>query len=139
MLCHDMALMDLTYVVKQTCQKSHFWPFYSKKVHVCHCKANGFFLMSTRTVRPLLDMDLPIKEALPRADAHITCYHHLLALVQAEQFFEPAGASVKAKVWLAWAHFVCWVLVGYTQPRSSMLLTLLAALPVELSIFGVIR
>ena len=45
MLFHDMALMDLTYIVKQTCQKSHFWPFYSKKVHVCHCKANGFFLM----------------------------------------------------------------------------------------------
>ena len=93
---------------------------------------------STRTVRPLLDMDLPVKEALPRADAHIARYHHLLALVQAEQFFEPAGASVKAKEWLAWAHFVCWVLVGYTQPRSSMLLTLLAALPVELSIFSVI-
>ena len=45
MLCHDMAFMELTYVVKQTCQKSHFWPFYGKKVHVCHCKANGIFLM----------------------------------------------------------------------------------------------
>ena len=40
-----MAFMDLTYVVKQTCQKSHSWPLFCEKVHICHCKANGFFLM----------------------------------------------------------------------------------------------
>ena len=74
-------------------------------------------------------MDTPVEEALPRADAHIARYHRLLALVQAERFFEPAGASVEAKEWLAWAHFVRWVLVGMTQPRSSMLLTLLTAFP----------
>ena len=42
---------------------------------------------SARTVQPLPDMDLPIEEALPRADAHIARYHRLLALVQAERFF----------------------------------------------------
>ena len=42
-----MAFMDLTYVVKQTCQKSHSWPLFCEKVHICHCKANGFFLMRT--------------------------------------------------------------------------------------------
>ena len=68
--------------------------------------------------------------------AHIARYHHLLALVQAERFFEPAGASVKAKEWLAWAHFVCWVLVGHTQPRSSMLLTLPVALPLRIVLNG---
>ena len=36
-------------------------------------------------------MDLPVKEAPLRANAHITHYHHLLALVQVEQFFELAG------------------------------------------------
>ena len=41
-------------------------------------------------------MDAPVEEALPRTDTHIACYHHLLALVQAERFFEPAGASVEA-------------------------------------------
>ena len=77
-------------------------------------------------------MDAPVEEALPRADAHIARYHRLLALVQAERFFEPAGASVEAKEWLAWAHFVRWVLVGSTQPRSSMQLTLLTALPLRI-------
>ena len=74
-------------------------------------------------------MDPPVEEASSCADTHIAQYHRLLALVQAEQFFEPAGARVEATEWLAWAHFVCWVLVGYTQSRSSMLLTLLIALP----------
>ena len=74
-------------------------------------------------------MDAPVEEALPRADVHIARYHRLLALVQAEWFFELAGASVEAKEWLAWAHFVCWVLVGHIQPRSAMPLTLPAALP----------
>ena len=65
MLFHDMALMDLTYVVKQTCQKSHFWPFYSKKVHVCHCKANGFFLMLFPCVRLTgLSLELPLGTVL---------------------------------------------------------------------------
>ena len=91
---------------------------------------------STRTIQPLLDMDPPIEEALPRADAHITRYHHLLALVQAERFFEPAGASVEANEWLAWAHFVRWVLVGYAQPRSSMPLTLLVVLPLQIVLNG---
>ena len=91
---------------------------------------------STQTVQPLLDMDPPIKEALPCADAHIAHYHHLLALVQTEQFFEPAGASVEAKEWLAWAHFVRWVLVGHVQPRSAMPLTLLAALPLQIVLDG---
>ena len=81
-------------------------------------------------------MDAPVKEALPRADAHIACYHCLLALVQAERFFEPAGASVEAKEWLAWAHFVRWVLVGSTQPRSLMQLMLLAALPLQIVLDG---
>lgn len=87
---------------------------------------------STRTVRYLFVMDAPVEEALPRANAHIARYHHLLALVQAERFFEPVGASVEAKEWLAWAHFVRWVLVGYVQPRSSMLLTLPVALPLRI-------
>ena len=77
-------------------------------------------------------MDAPVEEALPRADTHIARYHRLLALVQAERFFEPVGASVEAKEWLAWAHFVRWVLVGYVQPRSSMLLTLPVALPLRI-------
>ena len=81
-------------------------------------------------------MDPPFEEALPRADAHIARYQCLLALVQAERFFEPAGASVEAKEWLAWAHFVRWVLVGSTQPRSSMQLTLLAALPLQIILDG---
>ena len=81
-------------------------------------------------------MDPPVKEALPRADAHIACYHRLLALVQAEWFFELAGASVEAKEWLAWAHFVCWILVGRAQPRSSMLLTLLVALSLRIVLDG---
>ena len=53
-----------------------------------------------------LDMELPVEEALLRANAHIAQYHHLLALVQAERFFEPTGARVEATEWLAWAHFV---------------------------------
>ena len=52
---------------------------------------------STRTVRHLLVMDVPVEEALPCANAHIARYHRLLALVQAERFFEPAGASVEAR------------------------------------------
>ena len=60
-------------------------------------------------------MDPPVEEALPHVNAHIAQYHCLLALVQAERFFEPAGARVKATEWLAWAHFVRWVLVGYAQ------------------------
>ena len=48
--CHGMAFMDLTYVVKQTCQKSHSWPLFCEKVHICHCKANGFFLMYTKSL-----------------------------------------------------------------------------------------
>ena len=86
----------------------------------------------TRTARHQLVMDAPVEEALPRADAHIARYHRLLALVQAERFFEPAGASVEAKEWLAWAHFVRWVLVGMTQSRSLMLLTLLPAFPLRI-------
>ena len=58
-------------------------------------------------------MDSTVKEASSCADAHIAHYHHLLSLVQAEQFFELASAGVKATKWLAWAHFVRWVLVGY--------------------------
>ena len=81
-------------------------------------------------------MDAPVEEALPRADTHIARYHRLLALVQAERFFEPAGASVEAKEWLAWAHFVRWMLVGSAQPRSSMQLTLLAALPLRIILDG---
>ena len=81
-------------------------------------------------------MDPPVEEASLRADAHIACYHRLLALVQAERFFELAGANVEAKEWLAWAHFVRWVLVGYAQPRSSMLLTLLVALPLRIVLDG---
>ena len=81
-------------------------------------------------------MDAPVEEALPRADVHITRYQRLLALVQAERFFKPAGARVEATEWLAWAHFVRWVLVGYAQPRSSMLLTLLVALPLRIVLDG---
>ena len=60
-------------------------------------------------------MDLPVKEASSHANAHIACYHRLLALVQAEWFFELAGARVEATKWLAWAHFVRWVLVSYAD------------------------
>ena len=81
-------------------------------------------------------MDLPVKEASSRANTHIAHYHRLLALVQAEQFFKLAGARVKATEWLAWAHFVRWVLVGYTQPRSLMLLTLLTVLPLRIVFDG---
>ena len=76
-------------------------------------------------------MDLPLEEASSRADAHIAWYHRLLALVQAEHFFELAGARVEATEWLAWAHFIHWVLVGYAQCQNSMLLTLLIALPIR--------
>ena len=58
-------------------------------------------------------MDPPVKEASSHADSHIAHYHRLLALVQVEWFFKLAGARVEATKWLAWAHFVRWVLVGY--------------------------
>ena len=76
-------------------------------------------------------MEPPVEEASLCANTHITHYHRLLALVQAEQFFKPAGARAEATEWLAWAHFVHWVLVGYAQSISSMLLMLLIVLPLQ--------
>ena len=81
-------------------------------------------------------MDPPVEEASSCADTHIAQYHRLLALVQAEQFFEPAGARVEAIEWLAWAHFVRWVLVGYALILKLTLLMLLTALPLRIVLDG---
>ena len=81
MLFHDMALMDLTYVVKQTCQKWLFWPFYSKKVHVCHCKANGSFLMQQEGLSILLQLDSAIDNVLDGGQDLIDLILHWLRVV----------------------------------------------------------